>query len=251
MTTIKFYCMTLDSRMDRRLEVQPEFFRLDIPIIWWIIKRHPKGGKYGCFETHVNIWEYNDADIAIIFEDDFRFNGTREDFWKIFYEAINLSLNYGTVHLGHIVYQMAKQVSENFYEGKFLTTCCYLARKEKLKNLTNSVKHFYGNHIDAVLSQVSNQVGLLPYRITQDFTDSNNSWTKDIPIVSRWSELDRNLRIGITQNPYSLLNQPTFLTGGAIKFIIGLGMLQQLLPRILYQTGTEFTDRRVNQMLNV
>lgn len=83
MTTIKFNCMTLDSRQDRRLKVYSEFQRLDIPIEWWIVKRHPEGGNYGCFETHVNIWEKNKADIMVNFEDDFEFDGTAQEFISI------------------------------------------------------------------------------------------------------------------------------------------------------------------------
>lgn len=246
MATIKFYCMSLDSREDRRQKVILKFSQLNIPVEWWIIKRHPNGGKYGCFETHVNIWEHNDADIAVIFEDDFDFNGTKEHFHKILNEAIDVSGKYTTVHLGHITYDIKKQVSENFYEGKFLTTCCYLGRKEKLQQLAPIVKSFYGNHIDIVLSQYSSQVGLFPYRFTQDFTDSNNSWTKDVPIISRWPEIDKNIRIKMTRDPYCLLKQPSLITGGALKFLIVFNTFQHLLPRILYNTGIEFTDRRVN-----
>jgi hypothetical protein len=245
MTTIKFYCITLDSRADRKHKISTEFRRLNIPIEWWIVKRHPMGSKYGCFESHVNIWEKNDADIAVIFEDDMEFHGRAVDFWKIINEAVDLSLKYSTVHLGHIACYIKRQISKNFYEGKFITTCCYLGRKEKLIQLAPTVKHFYGNHIDTVISQVSLQIGLLPYKFSQDFTDSNNSWTKDIPIISQWTDVDRNIRSIINKDPYHLLRHPSFITGGAIKFVLVLGTLQQLLPRILYNSGTEFTDRRI------
>ena len=242
MTTVKFYCMTLDSREDRRQKVIPKFKELNIPVEWWIVKRHPEGGKYGCFETHVNIWEHSDADIIVVFEDDSEFDGTAADFRKILDEAISLSHKYDTIHFGHIAYSIGKQVSQNFYEGKFLTTSCYLGRKEKFQRLIPIVKTFYGNHIDVVLSQYSSQVGLFPYRFSQNFMDSNNSWTKDIPIISQIPDVDRKIRLIMTEDPYSLLKRPSFVIDGTLQFIMALNIFQHALPRILYNTGVEFTD---------
>lgn len=244
MTTIKFYCISLDSRDDRRSDINKEFSRLNIPIQWWIVKRHPEGGNYGCFETHVNIWEKCDSDIVVIFEDDFEFKGTQEEFWKLINESVELSSKYDTIHLGNIPYNIGKKISDNFYEGKYLIACCYLFRRDKIQALIPIVKHHYGSQIDVCLCQISSQVGLLPCKISQDFTDSNNGWMKNIPIVSLFPGIEINIRKSMTDNPYYLLNYPSFVNELSIKFMVGLNNLQQLLPRLLYNKGIEYTDRR-------
>jgi hypothetical protein len=245
MTTIKFYCISLNSREDRRDKIKSEFSRLDIPIQWWIVERHPEGGNYGCFETHVNIWEKCNSDIVVVFEDDFEFNGTRKDFWKIINESVELSNKYDTIHLGNIPYIVDKRVSDNFYEGKFLIACCYLFRKSKIKPLIPIAKRYYGSQIDVCLSQISSQVGLLPCRISQDFTDSNNGWMKNIPIISLFPGFETNIRKEMTNDPYFLLKYPGIANELSIKFMVGLNCFQQVLPKILYNTSVEFTDRRV------
>lgn len=244
MSTIKFYCMSLNSRQDRRLKVSSEFQRLDIPIKWWIVKRHPEGGNYGCFESHVNIWEKNDADIAIIFEDDFEFKGTPQEFWEIINEAIQLLDKCDTIHLGNITYNLGQRVSKNFYKGNFLTASSYLSRKDKLKKLIPIAKEYYGTQIDIVLSQISNQLGLFPCKVFQDFTDSNNGWTKFIPIISKIPNIEKGVRNELTNNPYYLLKYPYILNEGGIKFMVVLNCIQQVLPQLLYNTGVEYTDRR-------
>jgi hypothetical protein len=241
---VKFYCITLDSRSDRRNYMLTEFNRLNIEPIWWIIKKHPQGGKYGCFESHVNIWENNDADIAVIFEDDIKFDGHAEEFSEILQEAIILAQQYDTVHFGHIIASLDKQVSLNFYKGKFITTSCYLSTKSKLRQLAVRSKSFYGSHIDTVLIHLSSQIGLLPYRFEQDFTDSNNLWTNNIPVISL-CQVDPILRKMLADNPYCLLQYPAVLPEGAIKFMLIFNTLQHILPRVLYNSGIEFMDRRV------
>jgi hypothetical protein len=237
--------MTLDSREDRRIKLEPEFDRLDIPIEWWIVERHPNGGNYGCFETHINIWEKNNADIMIVFEDDFNFAGSKKEFWKILNEAIQLSNKYDTVHLGVLPYQVKRKISDNFYEGKFLTASCYLSRKNNIQRLLPIIKQYYGCQPDVAISQISSQVGLLPCKIFQDFTDSNNGWTKNIPIISKYPNIEKNLRELLSEDPYYLLKFSPTVIEFSIKCMIGLNFIQHLLPKILYNTEIEFADRRI------
>lgn len=243
--TIKFYCITLSSRNDRQDQINKQFERLHIDdVIWWTVDRHPKGGKYGCFESHVNIWEQNDADIAVIFEDDVEFTGTPQQFQHYLEEAILLANRYDTVHLGHIAVSIQQRISLNFYQGKFITTSCYLGRKDALRKLGHQVKRFYGSHIDTVLFNLSDQIGLLPYCFRQNFNNSNNSWSDSIPILAGLN-LDPILRNMLTSDPYCLLKYPRLLPETAIRLMFGLTTLQNLLPCLLYTHGTEYTDRRV------
>lgn len=244
--SIKFYCMSLDSRQDRQDKVREEFKRLDIAIQWWVIKRHPQGGNYGCFESHVNVWEKNKADIAVIFEDDFEFKGDKKEFWEILNEAFSLSKKYDIIHLGNIAYRIDNKISDKFYSGKFLTACCYVSRKDTLLRLASIAKNYYGTQIDAVLSHISTQVGLLPCQIFQDFTDSNNGWTQNVPIISKFPAFESYLRINMTENPYYLLNYHHSLTHFAVKMMICLNTFQHVLPTLLYNNiGIEYTDRRI------
>lgn len=242
---MEFYCINLSQRPDRRLKAQQEFDRLRIPVTWWTVDRHPQGGKYGCFESHVNIWMHNNSDIIVVFEDDIQFNGDSHEFRKIIEEAVYLSEFYDMVCLGNVIYNSGRRVSTNFREGKFLTASAYLSRGNTLRLLSQKILSFYGNHLDVVLSQIASQVGYIDSKFNQDFTDSNNSWLQDIPILSCFPGLDRHIRNILDDNPNIFTKPPPILLDGIMKCILGLCMLQQSLPRILYGTGVEFTDRRV------
>ena len=74
-----FVCVTLDSRRHDRGKSSMELFKkLNIAHLmnWWIVDKHPDGGVYGCFESHVSVWESKEftKPFLCIFEDDLGLN---------------------------------------------------------------------------------------------------------------------------------------------------------------------------------
>ena len=73
------YCINLKERLDRKKHVEKEFKKIDIQptdVIFLDFYRHKKGGRYGCYDSHMKVWNdfyinHPDKEMCIIFEDDF------------------------------------------------------------------------------------------------------------------------------------------------------------------------------------
>ena len=73
------YCINLKERLDRKKHVEKEFKKIDIQptdVIFLDFHRHKKGGRYGCYDSHMKVWNdfytnHPDKELCIIFEDDF------------------------------------------------------------------------------------------------------------------------------------------------------------------------------------
>lgn len=68
------YCITLKENIDRQASATVIAHQLGIPLQFFRVDRHPRGGRYGCFESHVELIRFlyhRGARSALIFEDDF------------------------------------------------------------------------------------------------------------------------------------------------------------------------------------
>jgi GR25 family glycosyltransferase involved in LPS biosynthesis len=72
----KIYCINLKHRPDRYISATKVFNDLNIPNVeFYITEKSSKGGRYGCFESHINVIKkaYNEGyNNILIFEDDIR-----------------------------------------------------------------------------------------------------------------------------------------------------------------------------------
>lgn len=69
----RIVCVNLSHRRDKRNRVSKVFDTLHIPVQFYTAQSHPKGGRYGCFHSHINVIKeaYNDGmQNILIFEDD-------------------------------------------------------------------------------------------------------------------------------------------------------------------------------------
>jgi len=67
------YCINLLTRDDRYESSKKFFEKYDIPVEYLRVEKHPKGGEYGVFDSHVKLISkayYAGAKRALIFEDD-------------------------------------------------------------------------------------------------------------------------------------------------------------------------------------
>lgn len=74
------YCINLKERMERKENAQKQFRQINIKpsdTIFLDFHKHKKGGIYGCYDSHMKVWNnfyqnHKDKELCIIFEDDFR-----------------------------------------------------------------------------------------------------------------------------------------------------------------------------------
>ena len=84
----KIYYINLDTRKDRREEIEKEFEKMEIPLEkierFQAIKE--KYGMIGCSKSHLSVLKLalkNNYENTIIFEDDFQFLVTKEEFHSL------------------------------------------------------------------------------------------------------------------------------------------------------------------------
>jgi GR25 family glycosyltransferase involved in LPS biosynthesis len=68
-------CINLEHREDRKRISQNIFKKLNINCRFHTVKKHPKGGMYGCFDSHIQVIQdaYNKGlNNILIFEDDIK-----------------------------------------------------------------------------------------------------------------------------------------------------------------------------------
>lgn len=66
-------CINMKHRDDRREHMRMMMKQLDIPFRFYLAERNPKGGIYGCFESHINVIKQcydTGCKHIMIFEDD-------------------------------------------------------------------------------------------------------------------------------------------------------------------------------------
>ena len=78
----KFYCISLDERVDRRVEAKRQFGKVGLleKVEFVIVKKHPHIIEQGIFESHLTCLEKGlqaGADTIVVFEDDILFERFR------------------------------------------------------------------------------------------------------------------------------------------------------------------------------
>ena len=66
-------CISLANRTDRRSHAQDIFKKLDIPARFMLVEKHPQGGMYGCFQSHIQAIQkayVSGKNTLLVFEDD-------------------------------------------------------------------------------------------------------------------------------------------------------------------------------------
>jgi len=126
------------------------FRLLNIEVDWWIVDKHPEGGIYGCFESHLNIWEkYGTKKYLCVFEDDIELiNGVDE-----FYHALSVvpSLDAKVISLGPSAVYVKEKLKNGFSRGFFLDLAAYIIPRKYLPDVIEHVKPHFGIHIDIAM----------------------------------------------------------------------------------------------------
>ena len=149
------FCINLDKRSDRRASAEKEFRKHKIPVKFHTVAADPRGGIYGCWESHATlmkkIWE-SKLDFGIIFEDDFRIIGNLPE---IISEAEKLpkdSWDFISLHYDSIIYH---PINKHFYRGTGWRTMGYLVNRNYLKRFVRQGKFTFpkpeGYHLDIEL----------------------------------------------------------------------------------------------------
>lgn len=200
MITSECYCINLLERNDRLDEVKKVFEKYDIPIIYHRVRRHPEGGKKGCFTSHTDIIKEahrKNLDHVIIFEDDIICNLSKEEFnekMKQVYHFINNN-NYDIFFLGSIpeIFNFrTTKVSSNIYKAHAYCTHAYILSRTGIKKYCNML--FSKVPIDFVYLNSDNAYAMYPSIFYQNESKSDvaPSWVDFHGFKNRLVKLREN-----------------------------------------------------------
>jgi GR25 family glycosyltransferase involved in LPS biosynthesis len=187
-------CINLDFRRDRREAAQHNFTKLNIPAKFLTVKKHEKGGRYGCFDSHIKVLKYaqqNNYKNILVFEDDFvptngyyekimskaiEFMQNNED-WDIFYFGYSfINQNLQTIFT-------APNYSDNIIKYKALLahSLCYSQRG--INKILSTYKPYLGKtHYDQFLvnHKELKTYCILPLMFDQNWKSEYNNSTHDL-----------------------------------------------------------------------
>ena len=160
-------CINLDISVDRRKHSEHYFDKLNIPARFYTATKHPDGGVYGCFHSHIQVlkaaYEQNLNNI-LVFEDDFLPTAAySEEKLQTVIDFMKSNDDWDIMHLGYIVIKDdnngvstifdAKHVSEDIVQYNACCTDALCYSKRAIKKIIVTYEDYLGTmHYDRYLS---------------------------------------------------------------------------------------------------
>lgn len=181
----QIFCINLYSRDDRLIKSKEIFDKLNIPVKYFRVNKHPISGEIGCFESHLQLINYGfetGCDHIMIFEDDFIPSPFySEDLIK---KAINFMENntdWEIFYFGHqpdIFFNSSTNVSPNIIKTHSTLNHSYAVSKRLMKKLYKM--EYKGEPIDKLFLKNEHSYALYPMTFYQDDLESDIPTSKPI-----------------------------------------------------------------------
>ncbi len=157
--------INVKDRNDRKQHSVQQCKRLGIKDIHWFHPiKHPNGGAYGCYESHIAVWkqcfqENPTSNFYFICEDDIQVNSV--DCKSILRIAVKfMNKNYKQIDMFHLhdycVYQSDKLNNDLFSLGQGQCMHAYFISREYIKKIIDNIPPADGTHIDYAMSFFDN-----------------------------------------------------------------------------------------------
>lgn len=162
-------CINLDISTERKICSQNMFDKYNIPARFFTATKHPNGGLYGCFDSHVQVVKYayeSGLDNILVFEDDvmsapsyseeklvkaIEFMQSSDD-WDIFY--LGYSLIFETFETGFTnIHSHGMRISKDImqYNAGTCVALCY--SRKAMKRIIDTYYEYIGIiHYDQYLA---------------------------------------------------------------------------------------------------
>uniref|UniRef100_A0A6C0EBS6 Glycosyl transferase family 25 domain-containing protein n=1 Tax=viral metagenome TaxID=1070528 RepID=A0A6C0EBS6_9ZZZZ len=246
----KIICINLKSRPDRYESATIEFKKLNINNVeFYFAEKSSKGGKYGCFESHINVIKkcYNKGYYNIlIFEDDLR----PSNFYNI--ELLNESIefmknnNWDIFYLGYFIFNedatdniilSYNKKTDNIIQYNPCSTHTYCLNKKSMEKILSTYHNYIGIiHYDIYLSnrEYFKNYCILPMLFEQHYCyEIDNETDNLIQLAARKSQCFLGDYMNINSNI-------TYLIYFYNKYYYILGFIFIIFCIILYRYYNKF-----------
>jgi GR25 family glycosyltransferase involved in LPS biosynthesis len=155
------YCINLEHRKDRLRHSISQFKNLGIShntVIYPFFKKDPRGGIYGCFDSHIKIWNdffinHPNDKYALIFEDDFVTTNNSKSILENATKFIDNNCDKIDILFLHNIYvNLENTINDlNFTCGYGLATHSYFITRHYIKSIIDKYGKLpepNGRHID-------------------------------------------------------------------------------------------------------
>lgn len=157
-------CISLRNRMNRRDQASQIFKELGIPVTFFIVDKHPNGGIYGCFDSHIKIVQYmqkNNKNNILIFEDDVEPTASFDiSHIENAVKFMKLNQNWDLFYLGYFpfnyekIYLTSLNINDNIIQYNPFATHAYCINKRAIPKILTNYNSFIGKiHIDHYFSR--------------------------------------------------------------------------------------------------
>jgi len=191
-------CINLIERDDRMKEAQEQFRKVGLlgTVQFHRVERHPRGGRYGCYNSHREVMANalkDGLDSVLIFEDDVQFEDGWEDVVcdaKSFIDEAEKNTNkkFDAFFLGSRIFYIDEKVSTKVWRVKCGNAHAYIISKSGMENfVANQDKFERGIH---ALAKDMIQMSIWQHMYAHTSTDAiiqapflgtDNYWTADVP----------------------------------------------------------------------
>lgn len=197
-------CITLNSSLERQKHAEFFFKKLNIPCRFFIAHKHPNGGMYGCFDSHIQVLKNaykKGLNNILVLEDDFlptdsysedrlnkaiQFMKTNKD-WDIFH--LGYSFIKDDIYTGITTVFNGKYITDDIVQYNPFCTQALCYSKRAIKQIVENYNDYIGLvHYDMFIAthlKLKNYC-IVPMLFDQNFYfEHNNSSTDGIEAFIR------------------------------------------------------------------
>lgn len=188
-------CINIDVRQDKRKRMSETFQKLEIPCRFFTAKTHPKGGRYGCFESHIAVIRqayYSNKQNILIFEDDilptptYSIDNMQKAVTFLLDKSPDVDILFlgsfpglfvGTPHADLFQYAKTRAITPNIIKFKPLAAHAYCLTKSGMKKILDTYANYLGTmHYDVYLTKIDvNSYCFIPILFEQLFCMGTNN----------------------------------------------------------------------------
>jgi GR25 family glycosyltransferase involved in LPS biosynthesis len=167
---IPVYCINLIHRKDRKQNSMENFEKLGIKnVIFPVLEKHPDGGAYGCYDSHIKIWKEfykTGTPYCLIFEDDFKCSKDVKENRKIIKKAIKFAgenlKKVDIILLHNFCIETDNKINNDYFtNGYGFSTHAMIITKNYIKSVIKKNGGFpqaNGGHIDCEINVNSDNI---------------------------------------------------------------------------------------------